>query len=64
MVRRLDEYYPRKSELGNGPLEVVVGDVLDVVSRGGGAGRQGRVTYSRRVVLPFECKTVRCFIIC
>lgn len=31
MVRDKETYYPRKSEMGNGPLEIVVGDVLDKV---------------------------------
>lgn len=31
MVRNVDDFFPRKSDLGNGPIEVVVGDVLDKV---------------------------------
>lgn len=29
MVRDKETYWPRKSEMGNGPVEIVVGDVLD-----------------------------------
>ncbi|CBJ27926.1 conserved unknown protein [Ectocarpus siliculosus] len=32
MVRELDGFYPRKEEMGNGPIEVVLGDVLDKAS--------------------------------
>lgn len=31
MVRDLDSFYPRKEEMGNGPIELVLGDVLDKV---------------------------------
>lgn len=32
MVRDVNNFYPRKRDLGNGPIEVVLGDVLDKVS--------------------------------
>ncbi|CAM9368093.1 unnamed protein product [Ectocarpus fasciculatus] len=32
MVRDLDGFYPRKEEMGNGPIELVLGDVLDKAS--------------------------------
>ena len=35
MVRNINDFFPRKSDLGNGPIEVVLGDVLDKVINGG-----------------------------
>lgn len=32
MVRDLQTFYPRKDEMGNGPIELVLGNVLDKVS--------------------------------
>lgn len=32
MVRDMETFYPRKEEMGNGPIELVLGDVLDKVS--------------------------------
>lgn len=32
MVRDMETFYPRKDEMGNGPIELVLGDVLDKVS--------------------------------
>ena len=32
MVRDMESFYPRKEEMGNGPIELVLGDVLDKVS--------------------------------
>ncbi|CAM9608718.1 unnamed protein product [Ascophyllum nodosum] len=32
MVRNINDFFPRKSDLGNGPIEVVLGDVLDKTS--------------------------------
>ena len=31
MVRNVEAFYPRKDEMGNGPIELVLGDVLDKV---------------------------------
>lgn len=32
MVRDMETFYPRKDEMGNGPIELVLGNVLDKVS--------------------------------
>lgn len=32
MVRDMETFYPRKEEMGNGPIELVLGNVLDKVS--------------------------------
>lgn len=31
MVRDMETFYPRKDEMGNGPIELVLGNVLDKV---------------------------------
>lgn len=31
MVRDANNFFPRKRDLGNGPIELVIGDVLDKV---------------------------------
>ncbi len=33
MVRDMETFYPRKDDMGNGPIELVLGNVLDKVSR-------------------------------
>lgn len=33
MVRDMETFYPRKDEMGNGPIELVKGNVLDKVNR-------------------------------
>lgn len=32
MVRDVNNFFPRKKDLGEGPIEVVLGDVLDKVN--------------------------------
>lgn len=32
MVRDMETFYPRKEDMGNGPIELVLGNVLDKVS--------------------------------
>lgn len=34
MVRDMETFYPRKDDMGNGPIELVLGNVLDKVSQG------------------------------